>query len=66
MVEAPASLHASDRIQRAPSRGEDRQDEQRIGVDDREAGDQQRKAEAQKNQKNSTEEGSPARVEKAR
>ena len=66
MVETPASLHASRRIDRAGDRGEDWQNEKRIGVDDRKPGDQQRKAKAQKNQQNSTEKRSPARIEKAR
>ena len=66
VVKAPAPLHASDRIDCAGDRGQYGQNEKRIGVDDREPGDPQREAKAQKNQQNSTEKRSPARIEKAR
>jgi len=66
MVEAPASLHAPHSINRAGDGKKNRQNENGIRVDDREPGDQQRRAEAQKNQQNSTEKRSPARIEKAR
>lgn len=66
MVETPAPLHASHRIDRTGESDEDRQNEKRIGVDYREPGDQQCKPEAKENQENSTEKRSPARIEKAR
>lgn len=66
MVETPAPLHASDSIHGTGGCDEDRQNEKRISVDHGEPRDQQREAEAQENQQNSTEKGSPARIEKAR
>ena len=66
MIETPSPLHAPYRINRAPGCENHWQNENRIGVDDRESRGQQRKAKAQENQQNSTEKRSPARIEKAR
>lgn len=66
MVETPAPLHASNRIRGTGCCDQDRQNEKRIGMNYREPRDQQRKAEAQENQQNSTEKRSLARIEKAR
>lgn len=66
MVKAPSPLHATNSVYGPGKSNESGQDKKRVGVDDREAGDQHREAKAQKNQQNSTDEGSPARVEKAR
>lgn len=66
VVEAPTSLHATNGVRSACECDESGQNEKGVGVDDREAGDQQREAKAEKNQQNAADEGSPARVEKAR
>jgi hypothetical protein len=66
VVKAPSPLHASDSVYGSGKSNEGGQDKKRVGVDDREAGDQHSEAKAQENQQNSTDEGSPARVEKAR
>ena len=66
MVETPAPLHASHRIDRAGDGEKSGQNENGIRVDDWEPGDHQRKAKAQEDQQNSTEKRSPARIEVAR
>lgn len=66
MVKAPAPLHAADGVDGSGNGDERRQNQKRIGVDNGEAGDQKRKAQAQKNQQNATGEGPLARVENAR
>ena len=66
VIEAPAPLHATNRVDGAGKGDKTGQNEQGIWMDNGEAGDQKREAQAQKNQQNATEEGSLARVENAR
>jgi hypothetical protein len=66
VIEAPAPLHATNRVDGAGKSDKTGQNEQGIWMDNGEAGDQKREAQAQKNQQNATEEGPLARVENAR
>lgn len=66
VVKAPTPLHASDSVDGTGKGDERGQNEKGIWMDNWEPRDQQRKAQADKNQQNATEEGSPARVENAR
>ena len=66
VIEAPAPLHATNRVDGAGKSDKTGQNEKGIWMDNGEAGDQKRESQAQKNQQNATEEGSLARVENAR
>ena len=64
MVEAPAPLHAANGVRGAGGGGEGGKDEDRGGVDLREAGEQDGCEQTDQDKQNAAEEGTLARVEK--
>jgi hypothetical protein len=64
VIEAPATLHATDGVRRAGGGGEGGENEERCGMDLREAGEEDGCEQTGQDEQNSAEEGSLARIEK--
>jgi hypothetical protein len=66
VIEAPATLHATDSVGGAGHGDQCGEDEEWVGVDGGKTGDLNREGKAEKDEQNAAEEGSLARVEEAR